>query len=209
MSGQGRPCKLTDDIPEECVSSQPDPMSSPIEPPASTGASRSNVAPRLAYDDLRQWLEEARRLGEVKEVSGLSWQQDIGLVAGVAMHEDGAPCFVFDQVPGTIAGSRLLVNFFGGKRKNMTLGFPTELSKIELSEGFRSNFMGPMTRIPPKYVDRRSDLRERHARRRGRRHPLSGAELARRATAAATSAPAASTSPATRTRAGSIAAPTG
>ena len=47
----------------------------------------------------------------------------------------------------------MLVNFFGGKRKNMTLGFPTDLSKLELSEGFRTNFMGPMTRIPPKYVN--------------------------------------------------------
>src|SRR5207302_8285794 len=107
---------------------------------------------RLGYDDLRQWLDAARRLGEVKEVSGLSWQQDIGTVSAMALQDDNAACFVFDQVPGTIKGSRVLVNFFGGKRKNMTLGFPTELSKIELSEGFRSHFMGPMTRIPPTYV---------------------------------------------------------
>src|SRR5213083_2696365 len=113
----------------------------------------SNVEPRLAYDDLRQWLEQARKLGEVKDVSGLSWQEDIGMVAGVAMHDDAAPCFVFDEVPGTIKGSRVLVNFFGGRRKNMTLGFPADLSKIELSEGFRTNFMGPMRRIPPHFVN--------------------------------------------------------
>src|SRR5713226_3337601 len=155
MPGEGRPCKLTHEIPEEFVSSQPDAMSSPIGTPAkmSDGGALSNLAPRLAYDDLRQWLEEARKLGEVKEVSGLSWQQDIGLVSGVAMHEDRAPCFVFEQVPDTIKGSRVLVNFFGGKRKNMTLGFPTELSKIELSEGFRTHFMGPMKRVAPKYVN--------------------------------------------------------
>src|SRR5258708_22699798 len=68
------------------------------------------------------------------------------------MHDDSAPCFVFDQVPGTIKGSRVLVNFFGGKRKNMTLGFPSDLDKIGLSEGFRTNFMAPMKRIAPKYV---------------------------------------------------------
>ena len=122
--------------------------SNPIGAPAAAGAQ-----PQLAYGDLRQWLDEARRLGEVKQVSGLSWQEDIGMVSGVAMHDDGAPCFVFDDVPGTIAGSRVLVNFFGGKRKNMTLGFPTGLSKLELSEGFRTSFMGPMKRIPPKYVN--------------------------------------------------------
>src|SRR5262245_58244946 len=135
------------------MAAQADPMN------AATGTSktadaagRSNLEPRLCYDDLRQWLEEARKLGEVKDVSGLTWQQDIGMVAGM-VHDDGAPCFVFDAVPGTIKGSRVLVNFFGGKRKNMTLGFPTDLSKIDLSEGFRTNFMGPMTRIAPKYVD--------------------------------------------------------
>ena len=34
----------------------------------------SNTAPHLAYHDLRKWIEEAQRLGEVKEVKGLSWQ---------------------------------------------------------------------------------------------------------------------------------------
>ena len=75
------------------------------------------------------------------------------MVAGVAMHDDSAPCFIFDKVPDTIPGSRVLINFFGGRRKNMTLGFPAELTKLELSEGFRTNFMGPMTRIPPNYVN--------------------------------------------------------
>ena len=98
-------------------------------------------------------FDEARKLGEVKEVSGLSWQQDIGLVAEMALRQDSAPCFVFEDVPGTIAGSRVLVNFFGGKRKNMTLGFPSDLATMELSEAFRTHFMTPMTRIPPTYVN--------------------------------------------------------
>ncbi|HEY7244116.1 MAG TPA: UbiD family decarboxylase [Xanthobacteraceae bacterium] len=119
-----------------------------------TASSSSNIAPRIVYDDLRGWLDEARKLGEVKDVSGLSFQRDIGMVAEVALHDDGAPCFVFDEIPGTIPGSRVLVNFFGGKRKNMTLGFPPDLGKVDLSEGFRTSFMAPMTRIAPTYVDR-------------------------------------------------------
>src|SRR6516162_1941714 len=126
---------------------QPDFSPTRVEEPA-----HSNVAPRLLYDDLRQWLDEARKLGEVKDVSGLSWQQDIGMVAEVALHDESAACFVFDDIPGTIRGSRVLVNFFGGKRKNMTLGLPTDLSNIELSDAFRTHFMAPMRRIPPKYV---------------------------------------------------------
>ena len=147
--------------------------------PIGAATRRRHAQPQLAYGDLRQWLDEARRLGEVKDVSGLSWQQDIGMVAGVAMHDDSAPCFVFDHVPDTIEGSRVLVNFFGGKRKNMTLGFPAELTKLELSEGFRTSFMGPMTRIPPKYVNDGPIFENVMTRRRRRRHQISRAEMAR------------------------------
>src|SRR5438132_4020378 len=111
-------------------SEQPDGMATPagaIDSPTGKLAAGSNIAPHIPYEDLRQWLEAARQLGEVKEVAGLSWQEDIGMVAEMAVHDDEAPCFVFNDVPGTLVGSRVLVNFFGGRRKNMTLGFPTDL----------------------------------------------------------------------------------
>src|SRR5258708_38822426 len=112
-----------------------DPMSTAIGAPVANAAARSNLEPRLCYDDLRQWLEEARKLGEVKELSGLTWQQDIGMVASAAAHDDGAPCFGFEEGPGTIKGRPGLGNFFGGKRKNMTPRLSSDLSKIELRRG--------------------------------------------------------------------------
>src|SRR3984893_10482422 len=124
----------------------PDPMSTPLGDGTSSAAG-SNTAPFLPYHDLRQWLQEAKKLG------GLTYQQDIGTVAEMSAHADDAPCFVFEDVPGTLKGSRLLVNFFAGKRKNMTLGFSTDLSKLELSESFRVNHAGMLKRIPPKFVD--------------------------------------------------------
>ena len=97
---------------------------------------RSNLSPRLPYEDLRGWLDEARKLGEVKEVSGLSWQQDIGLVAEMALRQDSAPCFVFEDVPGTIAGSRVLVNFFGGN--SALLHSPSRKERSLLSQNNHS-----------------------------------------------------------------------
>ena len=144
----------------------PDPMSTPIGD-GTLGGAGSNAAPFLPYHDLRQWLEEAKKLGEVREIGGLTYQQDIGMVAEMSAHADDAPCFVFEDVPGTLKGSRLLVNFFAGKRKNMTLGFSTELSKLELSESFRVNHAGMLKRIPPKFVDIRPGDAERHAPLRG------------------------------------------
>src|SRR6516162_11607567 len=94
----------------------------------------SSFAPQIAYTDLREWIEEARKLGEIREVKGLSWQEDIGAAAEVILHDENAPCVIFEEIPGSLAGSRVLVNFFGGLRQKMTLGFSTDMSKLELSE---------------------------------------------------------------------------
>src|SRR5262245_63159465 len=69
-------------------------------------AAGSNQAPDVTYRDLREWIEEARKLGEIREVKGLNWQNDIGMVAEMALHDETAACFVFEDVPGTIKGSR-------------------------------------------------------------------------------------------------------
>ncbi len=116
------------------------------------GKSKGGTTPAIGYVDLREWIEGARELGEIREVKGLSWQEEIGMAAELVMHDEKAPCVIFEDVPGTLKGSRVLVNFFGGKRQNMTLGFPTSLNKLELTEGFREHFMSTLKRIPPKVV---------------------------------------------------------
>jgi UbiD family decarboxylase len=110
-------------------------------------------SPHLAYTDLREWIEEARKLGEVREVKGLSWQKDIGMAAEVILHDENAPCVIFEDVPGSLPGSRVLVNFFGGKRQRMTLGFSTDMTKLELSEAFRTRYTADLKRIAPRYVN--------------------------------------------------------
>ncbi len=130
----------------------PDAMSNPIGGAARGGAEGSNIEPRLAYRDLREWIEEAKKLGELRSVKGASWQTEIGMASEVVLHDENAPAVLFEDVPGTLPGSRVLVNFFGAKRQNMTLGFPTDLGKLELTEEFRKAYMADLKQIPPKYV---------------------------------------------------------
>jgi 4-hydroxy-3-polyprenylbenzoate decarboxylase len=92
------------------------------------------------YADLRGWIDEARKLGEVRDVEGASCQEEIGMAAELLNHSDPAPTAIFDKIPGYPKGRRVLVNFFGGKRMNMTLGFPTNLSRVELSNAFLEDF---------------------------------------------------------------------
>src|SRR5438874_9566580 len=100
------------------------------------------------YRDLREWIAEADKLGEVRVVRGASWQEEIGVAADIVMHSDAAPCVIFDEVPGCEKGFRVLTNFFGGKRKNMTMGYPLELTKLELSEAFLQDSLKEMKTIP-------------------------------------------------------------
>jgi UbiD family decarboxylase len=108
---------------------------------------------KYLYDDLRGWMEEAKKLGELREVEGLSWQEEIGVATELLNRTDPAPVAVFDKIPGYPKGHRVLVNFFGGKRMNMTLGFPTHLSKVELSNAFLGDFMEAKP-IPYQVVER-------------------------------------------------------
>jgi len=98
------------------------------------------MKPKFLYEDLRGWVDEARKLREVRDVEGATWQEEIGMATELLHHSDPAPAALFDKIPGYPAGHRVLTNFFGGKRMNMTLGFPSELSRVELSNAFNKVF---------------------------------------------------------------------
>jgi UbiD family decarboxylase len=103
---------------------------------------------RIPYEDLRGWIARAEALGEVRIVKGASWQTEIGQASELVMARDDAPCVIFDDVPGCPPGYRMLVNFFGGKRKNMTLGFPTDYSKLQLSQAYLEKRLRNLKPLP-------------------------------------------------------------
>src|ERR1043166_8274477 len=114
---------------------------------------RRNIEARIAYDDLREWLARAELLGEVRNIKGASWQEDIGLAAEAILRAENGPCVVFDEVPGSPKGFRVLLNMFAGVRRNMTLGFPDHLSKWELSDAFREAYLKDQQPIPHEIVE--------------------------------------------------------
>ncbi len=114
---------------------------------------RSNLRCALPYDDLRGWLAEAERLGELRVVEGAGWEEDIGLAAEAVVKEDDGPAILFDGVPGCPRGHRVLINVFAGRRRNMTLGFPDELTKVELSDACYDAYVRDRKTIPHRVVD--------------------------------------------------------
>jgi 4-hydroxy-3-polyprenylbenzoate decarboxylase len=113
----------------------------------------SNLAAHIAYDDLREWLVLAERLGEVRTVTDASWQEDIGLAAEAVLRAENGPCVVFTDIPGCPRGFRLLMNVFAGTRRNMTLGFPDHLTKWELSDAYREAYLTAPRILPHEIVE--------------------------------------------------------
>jgi 4-hydroxy-3-polyprenylbenzoate decarboxylase len=111
------------------------------------------IEPQWRYGDLREWMEEAERLGELRRVTGASWQEEIGLAADVVVPRDDGPAVLFDEVPGCPKGFRLLMNVFAGKRRAMTLGFPDGLTKQELSQAYFDHYQNKQQHLPPVIVE--------------------------------------------------------
>ena len=61
---------------------------------------------QVPYDDLRQWMAEADKLGELRKVDGASWEEDIGLATELLQHDEKAPTVLFDNIPGVPPGNR-------------------------------------------------------------------------------------------------------
>src|SRR5215211_7972279 len=114
---------------------------------------QSNLTGNIAYDDLREWLAMAERLGEVRTVKGANCEEDIGLAAEAVLRAENGPCVLFDDIPGCPKGFRLLLNMFAGRRRNMTLGFPDHLTKWELSDAYREAYLMQPKIIPHEIVE--------------------------------------------------------
>ena len=91
----------------------------------------------MDYDDLRSWIEAAEKLGELRRVSGASWEQDIGEISEMLIHTLGAPTVLFDDIPGYPSGQRVLVNGNATRsRLALTLGLPTDIERRPLMDEF-------------------------------------------------------------------------
>ena len=127
-----------------------------VEAPRVNGSTASvgeEKKPRFAYNDLREWIRAAEDLGEVRYVNGATWQEEIGGASEMVQHSENGPCVIFDEIPGFPKGFRVLTNFFGGKRKNMTLGFPPGLSRLQLGDAFVETFLKDLKTLPYKEVE--------------------------------------------------------
>lgn len=87
----------------------------------------------LPYQDLRDWLRQVELQGELRRLSGVALEPDLGAIAAVVQRRHYGPAVLFDGIRGFAPGYRVLVNSLGSPgRLALTLGLPTDLSRNEL-----------------------------------------------------------------------------
>ena len=53
------------------------------------------TASGMPHADMRDWLQMVDAIGELKVVEGVDWQENIGRIAEMLVHSDGAPAVQF------------------------------------------------------------------------------------------------------------------
>jgi 4-hydroxy-3-polyprenylbenzoate decarboxylase len=109
----------------------------------------------LGYSGLRDWIEQVDALGELRRLSGASWDLEIGAISEIVAREmENGPALLFDDIPGYPAGHRVLSNYFGSVgRVALTVGFPADLDGIGFVQRWREHTRG-LQPIAPRVVQR-------------------------------------------------------
>lgn len=107
----------------------------------------------MGYKDLRGWLEEVERLGELKRYDGADWDQEIGALIEInGLQSRSQRALLFDNIKDYPAGYRVLGSLLTTlPRLALTTNMPDGVSGLEFVREWR-NRMRNLNTIPPVLV---------------------------------------------------------
>lgn len=107
-------------------------------------------------EDLRGWLALARESGEVRDIDGAHWDEEIGAASEVNYNRPSPPALLFDRIVGYEPGQRVLTGSLSNARRlGMALRLGTDLDDRELVEELRSRpgrWAAEASKYPPRVV---------------------------------------------------------
>jgi UbiD family decarboxylase len=102
----------------------------------------------MAYKDLRDWLAQIDKMGELKHVEGAHWDKELGAI-GEMLAERNGPALLFDKIPDYPAGFRVLGNaFLSHKRTASMLGIADNLNSVQMVNAWRQR-LKQVKPVPP------------------------------------------------------------
>jgi len=111
---------------------------------------------QIKYHDLREFLTIVDSLGELKSVSGLHWDKEMGALTEMVYREKpvDSPALLFDKVPGYPDAFKCLYGMLASPRRfglAMGLEVAGEISRMDLLQAYRAR-MKEMAPIAPQTV---------------------------------------------------------
>src|SRR5687768_10054139 len=88
--------------------------------------------------DLRRWLAQVEKLGELREVRGADWSLELGAISELNVKNDAPPALLFDEIKGYPKGFRVLTcSTSSPARLSSILRLPVQHSHKGLVEALR------------------------------------------------------------------------
>ncbi|HEV8341974.1 MAG TPA: UbiD family decarboxylase [Candidatus Binatia bacterium] len=106
----------------------------------------------MAFNDLREFIQAARALNDLKEIHGAHWDLEIGALLEIFASRESFPLLLFDQVPGYPASYRVAGNLINHPRRNaLAVGLDPNLSRPELVRRWKE-ILAKLSPIPHRTV---------------------------------------------------------
>ena len=106
----------------------------------------------MEYQDLRDWIQIADEMGELKTLKGCDWNLEIGAITEIVAHKEDGPAVLFEDIKGYPKGYRVLSNSLSSrKRLALTLGLPAGETKMDFVKIWKDNYKS-IKPVPAKFV---------------------------------------------------------
>src|SRR5207244_6777042 len=112
----------------------------------------------MPFNDLREFIDAARKLEQVKDIHGAHWNLEIGALTEIFAFMEPSPLVVFDQIPDYGPNFRVASNLITNPvRSGLTVGMAADARPIELVARWKE-LLKSVKPIPPRTVSSRPIL---------------------------------------------------
>lgn len=104
------------------------------------------------YRDLREFINDVERTGELKRIDGADPNLEIGAITEVAAESPSCPMLLFDRIRGYSPGYRIVTNLLHTpKRYALAAGLPPDLKGVESVKAWKDKIRN-IGYVPPTEV---------------------------------------------------------
>ena len=109
----------------------------------------------MSYKDVRGWIDEVEKMGQMKRIDGADWDLEIGALIEIVCRENPArPALLFDNIKGYPQGYRVAAGLLNTiPRLAMTTGLRTDIGKVDFVREWRNRIRN-LKFLPPTLVNK-------------------------------------------------------